>query len=1238
MNRCLFLTGLLTGLMISFYSFSQNDTISVYPYYQNFENNLNGWTYSGDVSPVGENYWHLAKADFMALSGRKVLAHETPAIGYDSKIYSPVFDISNLNQLYFECSAFNYMGSNYGPGHVTISYSTNNGQTWTGLANITQDHLPWTKFDFTLDSLLPDSSIIFMFDGGFLSGNVLVDNFYVGESLPQEDLGINRILMPSGCMEPGFYNITIELANPGIMQFAYLEFETIFNNDSVAYDYFSGVITPGDTILYTLSNAIYIDSLINNNFMVSLVSAYNFNTFNDDAHYQNPYVGSHVQNLPWISGNMENWICYGLHDFNPETEGAYISIPHLNYRFYESPCFDFSNADLPVLSVEYFADFTTFQQADISLFYSENNGISYIPLYDLPLNTSPDLQAVEIALPELSSKNNIKFRIASSINYAYFGYDAQPVNFSIVDNTGLDTLVFGCTDSTAYNFDPQATFNNAGCEYAQTIELNYGWNLISTYIDPDVNDLDSIMEPVINSVLIIKDKYGQVYWAQYGIDMIDTLTIGDGYQIMMGAWAGLTIFGDVIEPQSTPISIAEGWNLIAYLRQSPANIIDVLSPVTDHVVICKNNNGQAYWPQFGINMIGLMEPGQGYQIKMDSSLLFTYEANDNSLNWSCGDPVSDIFGSSYSTIEIGNQCWMANNLNTGGKINSNTEQANNMVIEKYCYDNDILNCETYGGLYKWNEMMNYHNNGIQGICPFGWHIHTDAEWFELENFVEPGVNNPDETGFRGNYLGNNLLYQGGTGLDILFAGLTIDSSFFGISPTTFRYGFYASSSQFDSWNEWAWAREFHENNPGVRRDIYPKDYAMAVRCIKTGFENPCHPHPDTSFIHFEEVYIESNWTTIAANSPLIGTGLWEIIDGQSGIIADPNDSTSTLFGVVDESYTLVWSVSNECGNNTDTAIVHFVSCDDGDLCTDDFININIGCYHIPIIPSVANAGSNHALYGDSAFITATPPVIGVGLWSIASGTGGSFGNEWFAHTTFYGIPGETYLAVWTVYHNCDTTHDTISIELWDPTQFYCGNDLLDNRDGKLYKTVEVNNQCWMAENLNYGNYLSNTLSQTNNQLSERYCYNNDSSNCDIYGGLYSWDELMAYSNAQGSQGICPEGWHVPSDSEWFMLENFLDSTIANPFATGYRGINAGTRLKLNGSSGMDILLAGISLGSGSFSGNASSNYDYGVYATSTENSTGSLDAWIRLFGAQENGVNRYYYAKSYGISLRCTKD
>ncbi|MCD4736058.1 MAG: T9SS type A sorting domain-containing protein [Bacteroidales bacterium] len=118
---------------------------------------------------------------------------------------------------------------------------------------------------------------------------------------------------------------------------------------------------------------------------------------------------------------------------------------------------------------------------------------------------------------------------------------------------------------------------------------------------------------------------------------------------------------------------------------------------------------------------------------------------------------------------------------------------------------------------------------------------------------------------------------------------------------------------------------------------------------------------------------------------------------------------------------------------------------------------------------------------------------------------------------------------------------------------------------QLYYTVQIGGQCWMKENLNVGIKISGSQSSTNNGTIEKYCHNNSTANCDIYGALYQWNEMMQYTSDTTAQGICPEGWHIPTDHEWKVLEGTVDSQygVGDPEWNGelWRGFDAGGNLK-----------------------------------------------------------------------------
>ena len=122
--------------------------------------------------------------------------------------------------------------------------------------------------------------------------------------------------------------------------------------------------------------------------------------------------------------------------------------------------------------------------------------------------------------------------------------------------------------------------------------------------------------------------------------------------------------------------------------------------------------------------------------------------------------------------------------------------------------------------------------------------------------------------------------------------------------------------------------------------------------------------------------------------------------------------------------------------------------------------------------------------------------------------------------------------------------------------------------GQTYNTVLTGTQCWLQQNLNIGNMINSTNMQTNNGTIEKYCYENTASYCNIFGGLYQWNEVMNYTgpssgNLSGRQGICPSGWHIPSDGEWCQLATFLEGN-GSACSSGWYAPTSGGKMKQSG--------------------------------------------------------------------------
>ena len=202
-------------------------------------------------------------------------------------------------------------------------------------------------------------------------------------------------------------------------------------------------------------------------------------------------------------------------------------------------------------------------------------------------------------------------------------------------------------------------------------------------------------------------------------------------------------------------------------------------------------------------------------------------------------------------------------------------------------------------------------------------------------------------------------------------------------------------------------------------------------------------------------------------------------------------------------------------------------------------------------------------------------------------------------------------------------------------------------EGQVYNTIQIFSQCWLKENLKVGEMINGTIEQSNNGTMEKYCYNNEPDSCTKYGGLYQWNEMMQYTTQQGAQGICPQGWHLPTDEEWKVLEGAVDSQygIGDPewdIYWDYRGLDAGTNLKTtsgwyDNGNGTDLFgFSGLPGGYRDYDGYFSSVGGYGRWWTSTEIDGGN--AWLRYLYFISPEVGRFSYSKEYGFSVRCLRD
>jgi hypothetical protein len=156
----------------------------------------------------------------------------------------------------------------------------------------------------------------------------------------------------------------------------------------------------------------------------------------------------------------------------------------------------------------------------------------------------------------------------------------------------------------------------------QTIQLNSGWNMVSTYLYNNELTATLFMEENTDNTIIMKNNLGESYLPLWDYDGIGYMEYGQGYQVKVYEDATLWVHGAKLY---TPLILNQGWNMIAVLSQTSQPIQEVLSSCTELVIVAKNSLGVAYLPQWGFDGIGDMMPGQGYQVKMLSEAQISFD-------------------------------------------------------------------------------------------------------------------------------------------------------------------------------------------------------------------------------------------------------------------------------------------------------------------------------------------------------------------------------------------------------------------------------------------------------------------------------------------------------------------------------------------------------------------------------------------------------------------------------------
>tara|TARA_B110000977_G_scaffold176189_1_gene231608 strand:- start:957 stop:2684 length:1728 start_codon:yes stop_codon:yes gene_type:complete len=162
---------------------------------------------------------------------------------------------------------------------------------------------------------------------------------------------------------------------------------------------------------------------------------------------------------------------------------------------------------------------------------------------------------------------------------------------------------------------------------SQEIELVEGWSLFSTFLTLENMDVIEVISPIVSNVVVVKDFMGMAYLTEWGFNGIGTITLSQAYQIKTSTEIVLNLEGTYSNPNELIITLPTGWSLLGYLRTSPADCEAVFETISSEVSLVKDYLGNVYLPEWGFNSIGNMEPGTGYQVKMNSNQYFQFNSN-----------------------------------------------------------------------------------------------------------------------------------------------------------------------------------------------------------------------------------------------------------------------------------------------------------------------------------------------------------------------------------------------------------------------------------------------------------------------------------------------------------------------------------------------------------------------------------------------------------------------------------
>jgi uncharacterized protein (TIGR02145 family) len=627
-------------------------------------------------------------------------------------------------------------------------------------------------------------------------------------------------------------------------------------------------------------------------------------------------------------------------------------------------------------------------------------------------------------------------------------------------------------------------------------------------------------------------------------------------------------------------------------------------------------------------------------------------------------------GTKYVYVNIGTQTWMAENLRYSAEGSKCGNYDDNSLS-----DANTANCDTYGRIYNWSTAMNgstssaKNPSGVQGVCPAGWHLPSDAEWTTLTNFV--GGETTAGTKLKAD---SPLWKSNGKGTDeVGFSALPGGRYYSAIFGGVGFYGDWWSATEYNASS--AYSRDMFYGGD-VHGGHFDKTDLYSVRCVQDYNSNSSSDYAPIEISNFtfsdiqywvgsgtDSAMLIIQWNDGKKPEALAYGYRWEAGQRKSGndMIIDIAKADKRFFylkysGVIGG---IGFNASGEakigidggsCQSPADGSVeTHIYNFDSWKICNDADARWFAGWYdgywgyytsenaNRVLNYSEVEASSRvlknksidawNAMPGFSKFpLSAITPI---SIPSSSSVVPSSSSSEQSSSSTILSSSSEVVSSSSSAVGGgglcAGFTEGTKREHQGKEKEQFC-----DPRDGTKYVYVEIGAQTWMAENLNFeadgskcGSVLtgSGTIGDANTET------------CDTYGRLYNWSTAMngslaSSTNPSGVQGVCPSGWHLPSKVEW--------TTLTAAVGDGPGGKLKGSTLWSSGTSTDDYGFAALPSGFGNDDNNFNNVRTYSYWWSTTETSTQAT--YLSLRNTNTSAATADTGNKNFFYSVRCVKN